>query len=95
LFDYSQYENLIDDLIDLEDVRSDNVYAKIYFENLVVVYCGQYLKYGFLRKSKKKANKSKGERHYELVLEKSSKGQTKVLDDIAVYFADTVEIIKV
>ena len=72
------------------------MYAKIYFENLVVVYCGQYLKYGFLKKSKKKASKAKsGERHYELVLEKSSKGQTKILDDIAVYFSDTVEIIKV
>ena len=70
-FDYSQYENLIDDLIDLGDAKSDNVYAKIYFENLVVVYCGQYLKYGFLRKSKKKSNKAKkGERYYELVLEK-------------------------
>lgn len=64
LFDYSQYENLLDDLVDLEDVRSDLVYAKIYYENLVVVYCGQYLKYGFLKKSKKKASKGKaGDKH--------------------------------
>lgn len=55
-------------------MRADNVYAKIYYENLVVVYCGQYLKYGFLKKSKKRGKPKPGERQFELVLEKSSKG---------------------
>jgi len=39
-FDYSLYENLIEDLLILESRRTDIIYAKIYFDNLVVVYCG-------------------------------------------------------
>jgi hypothetical protein len=39
---------LIDDLITLETKRSDYVYAKVYCENLLLVYCGNYVKFGWL-----------------------------------------------
>ena len=57
-FDYSLYENMIEDLLTLESRRTDIIYAKIYFSNLVVVYCGQYIKYGFLVPNKKKVKNS-------------------------------------
>ena len=47
-FDYSRYEHLVDDLRELEGRRADHITAKIFFENLVVIYCGCYLKFGFL-----------------------------------------------
>lgn len=48
-FDYSQYENLIDDLQDLEGRRADHITAKMFYENLIVIYCGCYLKFGFIQ----------------------------------------------
>ena len=53
-FDYGEYENLIEDLQDLENKRSDIIYAKLFYEDLVVVYSGKFLKYGRLIKNKKK-----------------------------------------
>jgi hypothetical protein len=53
LFDYSQYENAIEDLLALEGKSTTDVYAGVYGENLVVVYSGQYVKYGKLIPKKK------------------------------------------
>ena len=58
LYDYSQYENLIEDLVALEGKQSDYVYAKIYYEDLVVIYCGKYVKYGRIIPNKKKPKKA-------------------------------------
>jgi hypothetical protein len=58
LFDYSQYENLIDDLLALEAKATDNVFAKVYYDNLVLIYSGQYVKYGKLIPNKKKTKKA-------------------------------------
>ena len=49
---------MIEDLLILESRRTDIIYAKIYFSNLVVIYCGQYIKYGFLVPNKKKVKSS-------------------------------------
>lgn len=57
LFDYSQYENIIDDLIELEGKRSDYIFAKIYFDNLIVIYCGKYIRFGYFYPNKKKPEK--------------------------------------
>jgi len=49
---------LIDDLTIIEGKVSNVVYAKIYYDNLVVIYCGKYVKYGKLIQNKKKTKKS-------------------------------------
>lgn len=54
LFDYQEYENLIEDLQDLENKRSDVIFAKLFTDNLVVIFSGQCLKYGRLIKNKNK-----------------------------------------
>ena len=69
-FDYSLYENMIEDLLILESRRTDIIYAKIYFNNLVVVYCGQYIKYGFLVPNKKKAAKNSSRPQMDFVIQK-------------------------
>jgi hypothetical protein len=71
LFDYGEYENLIEDLQEMENKRSDIVYAKLFYEDLVVVYSGKFLKYGRLIKNKKK-QKSTGVKgkEMEIILEK-------------------------
>jgi len=43
LQDYSQYDNLIEDLVALEGKQHDYVYARMYFEDLFVIICGKYL----------------------------------------------------
>jgi hypothetical protein len=50
--DYTEYDNLISDLEKLENQNQDfgNVEAKIYNDNLVVIYCGNYVKFGVLAK---------------------------------------------
>lgn len=89
-FDYSEYENLIDDLQVLDGKDSDIVCSRIYYENLVVVYCGQYLKYGFLEKNPKKRNK-KDDTYYELRLQPKN---GIVFKDAIINFTEDVEIIK-
>ena len=41
--DYSEYDQLIQELIELENKKLENIYAKICFDNLLIVYCGNYL----------------------------------------------------
>jgi hypothetical protein len=43
LYDYQEYENVIDDLLELEDKMRGhhrNVNAKFFYDNLVIVYFG-------------------------------------------------------
>lgn len=91
LFDYGQYENLIDDLLELEGKSTDIVYAKIYSENLVIIYCGQYVKFGKLQVPNKKNSKKKS-KNEDLVFVKSD---GKYIKDMAVFFSDDTEVIKV
>lgn len=35
----------------LEEKRTDHISAKIFFESLIIVYCGNQLKYGKLTKT--------------------------------------------
>lgn len=44
-FDYSRFENLVEDLQLLELKRADHITAKIFCDNLLIIYCGSYLKY--------------------------------------------------
>lgn len=90
-FDYSLYENLIEDLLILESRRTDIIYAKIYFDNLVVVYCGQYLKYGFLVPNKKKT-KSASRIQMDYVIQKV---ENKPMQEMHAQLSDTTEVVKV
>lgn len=47
-FDYSRYENIIEDLMVLDLKRADHITAKVFFDNLIVIYCGFFLKFGFI-----------------------------------------------
>lgn len=93
--DYSQYENLIDDLIVLEARKSDHVYAKVFCDNLIVLYCGNCLKFGRLIPNKKKT-KNASKEVMDLILQ-PVKGKKKVgvFQDISVSFTSGIEIIKV
>jgi len=48
LHDYTEYDTLIKELIEIENKKSIEIYAKCYFDDLVVVYQGNMLKYGRL-----------------------------------------------
>ena len=89
-FDYSEYENLIDDLQALDRKDPDVVCSRIYYENLVVVYCGQYLKYGFLEKNPKKRSK-KDDSYYGLQL-KANNGV--VFRDAIITFTEDVAMME-
>lgn len=41
----------------LEGKRSDTIYAKIYYTNLIVIYCGKYIRFGEFFPNKKKQPK--------------------------------------
>jgi len=90
-FDYTEYENLIDDLSALDLKDPDMISSRLYYQDLVVVYCGQYLKYGFLEKNPKKRNKKNDDTYYELQL-KTTDGV--IFKDAIINFTEDVEIIK-
>jgi|APSaa5957512535_1039671.scaffolds.fasta_scaffold31547_3 hypothetical protein len=46
LHDYTEYDNLIKSLRAIEDKESIEMFAKNYFDDLVIVYQGNMLKYG-------------------------------------------------
>lgn len=88
-FNYSKYENLIEDLQMLEEKRSDHITAKILYDNLVVVYCGCYLKFGRLGKSETQVN---SQPEVQIFLENVD---GSLLKDINIKFSENVEIVKV
>ena len=90
LFDYGQYENLIEDLLELEGKSTDIVYAKVYSDNLVIIYSGQYVKFGRLQAPNKKNSKKKAKD--DLVFVKSD---GKTIKDMAVFLSDDTEVINV
>jgi hypothetical protein len=62
LHDYSEYENIIDELTILEGRTSNSVFAKVYYDDLIVLYCGKYVKFGkIVPAKKKKTKKSQGD----------------------------------
>ena len=63
----------------MENKRSDIIYAKLFYEDLVVVYSGKFLKFGRLSKNKKKQKHSEknhgGGKDMDIILEKGDKGK--------------------
>jgi hypothetical protein len=79
----------------LEARKSDHVYAKVFCDNLIVLYCGNCLKFGRLIPNKKKT-KNASKEVMDLILQ-PVKGKKKdcVMQDISVSFTSGIEIIKV
>lgn len=90
LREYAEFENMIDDLTLLEGRNANVVYAKIFFDNLVIIYCGKYVKYGWLTPNKKKTKK-KDIDMMDLVLVEKKK---EVLHSMNVYFGNSIEVLK-
>jgi len=88
LFNYAEYETLINDYIELCDKALDNVFAKIYNDNLIIIYCGRYLYYGYLISNHNKPSLLKPD-SVDLMLANDS------LEKINVTFGKMIEIIKV
>ena len=54
LHNYNEYDNLIQDYFNLQSQKGNQtIYAKYYYDDLIILYCGNYLKYGRLVKNKK------------------------------------------
>lgn len=49
LFDYQEYELLIENLEQLEFMECENLFAKIYNHDLLVIYCGSYIRYSKIK----------------------------------------------
>lgn len=80
---------MIDYLQDLEGRRADHISAKIFFDNLIVIYCGCYLKFGFLNmRTQPRAQNNQEE-------DDDSKPQDgNFLQEIKLQFSKDVEIVK-
>ena len=52
LHNYNEYDNLIQDYYNLQSQGNQTIYAKYYYDDLIILYCGNYLKYGRLVKNK-------------------------------------------
>lgn len=83
---------MIDDLLELEGKSTDIVYAKVYSDNLVIIYSGQYVKFGKLIVPNKKNGKKKSSKSEDMVFAKSD-GQ--YIRDMAAFLSDDTEVIKV
>lgn len=59
LHDYNEYDNLLADINNLEKRDTKIIGAKMYFEDLVVIFQGNFLKYGWLLENKKTSRKNK------------------------------------
>ena len=94
LHNYFEYENLIDELIELENIEPNRVYAKIFCENLVVMYCGKYVTFGRLIPNKKKTKKSPKE-VMDLVFQPSKDKKMTPFTPMNVQFGNSIEVIKI
>jgi hypothetical protein len=45
-------------MLELEGKRSDYIFAKVYYDDLVIIYCGKYLRFGKISPNKKKTKKA-------------------------------------
>lgn len=81
-------------MIVLEGRKSDYIFAKVFCDNLLVLYCGKYVKYGRLIPNKKKTKKSPKE-VMDLVLEPGKDRKKSVFTDMNVHFSESIEIVKI
>jgi len=45
MHDYSEYDNLWRDLKNLENEDTSKITSRFYYDDLIVIFCGNYLKY--------------------------------------------------
>jgi hypothetical protein len=94
LYDYTRYEKLIDDTIEMESKKSDHVFAKIFYDDLLVLYCGKYVQYGRLIPNPKKKSKKSPKEVMDLILEQGKDKKKSILKDMNVHLSKSVEIVK-
>ena len=87
LHDYTEYDTLIKELREIENKKSIEIYAKCYFDDLVVVYQGNMLKYGRLE-ANSNPKQIKDSHTFELEVKKEEKS----LKDIDFKFTSDTEI---
>lgn len=78
----------------LENKDPSRIYSKIFCENLVVMYCGKYVKYGRLIPNKKKTKKSPKE-VMDLMLLPGKDKKKNPLSMMNVTFGESIEVIKI
>lgn len=72
LHDYTEYDTLLLELRVLENKKVNDIYAKCYFEDLLIIYCGNYLKFGRIGENKDIGLKKDGAVFEKCILEDSS-----------------------
>ena len=90
LHDYTEYDNLIRNLRAIENKKSIEIYAKNYFDDLIVIYQGNMLKYGRSQKNTAPL-KLKDNHTFELMIKKDAKECFKYID---FQFTSDTQIIK-
>jgi hypothetical protein len=89
----NEYDDLINDYYNLGAIKHENIYAKIYFKDLVILYCGNYVKFAKLIKNPDK-------NHHELLAPNPDKEtlhyvfENKKFHEINCIFDKKVEVIK-
>ena len=68
----------------LDMKRADHITAKVFFDNLIVVYCGCFLKFGFIPNIDKQSK-----------LKDNGDDETPLLKDIELKLNKNVEITKI
>ena len=94
LHDYTEYDTLIKELRETEGKKSIVIYAKCYFDDLIVVYQGNMLKYGRLE-ANSNPKQLKDSHTFELAVKKEAqypKSLTTGLRDIDFKFTSDTEI---
>lgn len=92
LHDYNEYDNLIQDYRKLESKNCHNIFGKYYFDDLIILYCGNYLKFGRLVENTAQP-RNRGYAVLERVFSKHPETH-EVFTDINCTLDDSVEIIK-
>ena len=92
LHDYTEYDNLIRNLRAIENKKSIEIYAKNYFDDLVVIYQGNMLKYGRSQKNTD-PSKLKDNHTFELKIKKGKDGKER-FKYIDFQFTNETQIIK-
>ena len=91
LHDYTQYDTLLHELRTLENKKVNDIYAKCYFEDLVIIYCGNYLKFGRIKDNEDINTKKDGARFEKQIVQQDD---GEFFKPINFTFTEDTEIIK-
>ena len=90
LHDYTQYDTLLQELRYLENKKVNDIYAKCYYDDLIIIYCGNYLKFGRTGPNQDIDTKKDGAMFEMQILEQND----ELFQPINFTFTDDTEIVK-